>query len=109
MKLPLPNDTLIKFTFDHVRNIIISATVMGSGLYASKLTMQANPSIDFSLCLITSVLGGLLFLLNYLQLWQKAIDSKISKFWAIIATPIYISFGILIYYIVWVEDIENLL
>lgn len=105
MKITIPDETLSKFIFDHVRNVIISATVTGSGLYASKLTMNANPGIDFTLCLITSLIGGLLFVLNYTQLWQKAIDAEFSKVWPILALPVYISFGILIYYSVWLPEV----
>lgn len=107
MALALPSEILVKFVFDHVRNIIISATVMGSGLYASKITMQTNPSIDFTLCFVTTLIGAGLFLLNFLQLCRKTSDAKLSKMWPILAAPIYISFGILIYQSIWLGNLAK--
>ena len=107
MALALPNETLVKFVFDHVRNIIISATVMGSGLYASKVTMQVNPSIDFTLCFVTTLIGAALFILNFLQLCRKTSEVNLSKVWPIIAAPIYMSFGILIYQSIWLGNLAQ--
>jgi len=107
MRLHLPNEHATKFLFEHVRNIIISATVMGSGLYASKLTMQSNPNIDFTLCFITTLIGVGLFCLNYLQLCRKTKEAHLSIIWPILAAPIYISFGILIYQSIWLGNLAN--
>ena len=102
----VPSDNVIKFVFEHIRNIIISATVLSSGLYATKLTMRADPSIEFTLCFITSIIGIGLFLLNYLQLWRKSIDAHVSIIFPILAAPIYVSFGILIYQAIWLENLS---
>jgi hypothetical protein len=103
----VPKDNVINYVFDHVRNIIISATITSSGLYATKIIMQEDPSIEFSLCLATTLIGGGLFLLNYLQLWRKAIDAHVSIAYPILAAPIYISFAILIYQLIWLENALN--
>ena len=107
MKLSIPNETAIKFIFDHVRNIIISATVMGSGLFASKITMQPNPHIDFTLCFITTLIGVGLFCLNYLQLIKKTKEVNLSIALPIFAAPIYLSFGILIYQSIWLGNLAQ--
>lgn len=108
MKMTLPNEDVTRFLFEHVRNIIISATVMGSGLYASKLTMQTNPNLDFTLCFITTILGCGLFFLNYLQLCRKTKEAHISIIWPVLAAPIYISFGILIYQSIWLGNLAQI-
>ena len=94
--MPTPTDALVKGIFDNVRNFILSATVIASGVFIGRHALVEESCYGLILAAVAVLLGFMLFVLNVIHGWLKFSELELPKiallllqtFYALIALEI---------------------
>ena len=71
---------LVKDIFDHVRNYIISSTVIAAGILIGRHGVNAEAKYyELTIAILTIILGIALFALNATNGLRRVSDSRLSK------------------------------
>jgi H+/Cl- antiporter ClcA len=99
--MQFPGDEKLKFLFDHIRNLALSATVTGVGVHVAKAGYVAGKYSGMGLGFFVALIGLFLFALNLCHPFVKAEKANVPKWLIIVLFPVSYVVGILIYEVLW--------
>ena len=95
------SDKNVKLVFDHFRNLIISSTVTGAGVYLSIIYFEKREYFPLSVGIIIVLIGLGLLILNSVHILSKLIPDSNPSRWLLIALPICVFATIFLFEALW--------
>ena len=100
------SDERIALIFSHLSNIIVCSVITGTGVYAARKYLPSQDYFNLAISIIIAFIGLGLFGLNFLHIFNKIGQLKLSKWLLIFTGPFYFIILLFLYEQLWKQGLS---